>query len=1404
MEDDYSSEANGRKFSMKLTRVNWNEFKAAFMDYCLNFREAGDMIITGINPFGADEEPGFDDMVEVEVDGLPVNQRRFPDNDRGFHRWNQLSQSFRKRKDDKRKLMAKLFECMDKEIRDSVKSSDGYDAAMAASDLLAIWNITQLVVNGRGDISLNQRIVALFKLKQEGRKFDPYMARFFDEVADITRHGNAQQVLDKMFNTLFIIGLNQDQFKDKLQRVYGEHEWPNYRAFGTELHAYAQTTGLVDALMKKEEDGRVQANKAEGREPTPNVNVCWNCGKSHPGTRKDCRQAKAKCTACGGLGHMTKYCPKGKNDEERGSTSPRKDGEKKSYAGVQQKGNGPQHEKKPKPTNKKLKRDKIRKVIKAQMTDMVEKLMTTYDGGEHDIDEVDQEDDYEEEQDNNDDDDGEDHLYGATNIIFGDEGDESSPTNEVDTFRVGAMVSKFADPNGGDRKFKMDTACIGAHVCRNPEVLESAKKRGNASVEGITGDSIETTHVGYLPGMDYEVGRTVCAPKASSNLLCIKQLLKNGGHFEGNFHKMTVYDAKGTVIAHGRDEGDGYWTHTIPGEIVKANVAQEGRYYNAEERSRAREAFQLCPLLGHPSDDNIIAMLDKGAVTGTHLTAQDFRNARAIHGPCLACLEAKMKEDPKKTSLTPPATAVGQRLHMDLIPLKKVSLGGHTFILFSVDEYTGYHLAVPLKAKSKPEMFNAVRSMIAHYAQRQHKVTHICSDNEANFNSMKVELGLLGVFHSGTPSGLHERRAERHIQTLKSRTRAMIAQLSYELPESLKCEAYLATIITNNRIPNKITGTQTPYELVHGQKPPMPQFYFGQTGVFYENRKNSETRGEWGIFLTQGDGPNSYRAYIPTRDGIYSRRKFSPQEHVPKEWGLLPRIRMATEVKQDAEPVLNLHPTLPIPPPAHPTIIPFSTPVGTPQPMQAQAPPPAALAPPQHQEGENRIAQEGAARPTAEGAPVMQPIAAPPSPTTYKDAVIGVQAQPPTPPRPTKPAKPPTPVKPAAIPAADPPPTRIMPQRKAKEQTYKDGPANARGTYNASEVHAFTTILKREQKLAQKVEANHISLKSALKQTGPQATMTLDAIFNELTNMEQCEVMHPVKYQSIPGEYKKSIIPLLMFIKEKHKADGSFDKAKARMVARGDMGDPDMVGETFAPTVNPITVKTQLNLAAVNKNAVLAAYDIKSAFLLASIRQGKRIFVKVPKDIVQIWLKMSPEKEKFIHADGSLYCELDKYLYGLQESPHEFNKHLDSCLKKHGYKPTKADACFYTKKCNDGLITISVHVDDMLAVFPSHKERQAFEKEMKTHFQLVSQYKDISYLGMSIVRNEKSGTIHLNQKGFCVDIVKRCGFDKLNNFPKSPSTSELTENPDEDELLDAAGKTKFFVTLIRRIASSAP
>jgi hypothetical protein len=55
-----------------------------------------------------------------------------------------------------------------------------------------------------------------------------------------------------------------------------------------------------------------------------------------------------------------------------------------------------------------------------------------------------------------------------------------------------------------------------------------------------------------------------------------------------------------------------------------------------------------------------------------------------------------------------------------------------------------------------------------------------------------------------------------------------------------------------------------------------------------------------------------------------------------------------------------------------------------------------------------------------------------------------------------------------------------------------------------------------------------------------------------------------------------------MFLKDKFKANGEFDKKKARMVLNGNLQKPEEVGETEAPTVNPITVKIQLALTALN------------------------------------------------------------------------------------------------------------------------------------------------------------------------------------------------------------------------------
>ena len=135
-----------------------------------------------------------------------------------------------------------------------------------------------------------------------------------------------------------------------------------------------------------------------------------------------------------------------------------------------------------------------------------------------------------------------------------------------------------------------------------------------------------------------------------------------------------------------------------------------------------------------------------------------------------------------------------------------------------------------------------------------------------------------------------------------------------------------------------------------------------------------------------------------------------------------------------------------------------------------------------------------------------------------------------------------------------------------------------------------------------------------------------------------------------------------MFHKEKFKADGSFDKDKMRLLLLSNKRDPNNIEESVCPTVNPISVMTQLNLAAVQKEAKISAYDIKQAFLLTPIKKGVRIFILVNPDVTEHWFMYYPKRVKWLQDNGCLYFELNRYVYGLHEVSHEFNSFLDRFL----------------------------------------------------------------------------------------------------------------------------------------------
>src|SRR5436305_13217403 len=104
----------------------------------------------------------------------------------------------------------------------------------------------------------------------------------------------------------------------------------------------------------------------------------------------------------------------------------------------------------------------------------------------------------------------------------------------------------------------------------------------------------------------------------------------------------------------------------------------------------------------------------------------------------------------------------------------------------------------------------------------------------------------------------------------------------------------------------------------------------------------------------------------------------------------------------------------------------------------------------------------------------------------------------------------------------------------------------------------------------------------------------------------------------------------------KKKPDGTIDKLKARLVARGfqQHAGVDFV-ETFSPVVKPLTIRLVLTLA-VTKGWPIQQVDVNNAFLNGDLKEA--VFMNQPEGYV--------DQSKPTHV-----CRLIKSLYGLKQAP---------------------------------------------------------------------------------------------------------------------------------------------------------
>ena len=101
----------------------------------------------------------------------------------------------------------------------------------------------------------------------------------------------------------------------------------------------------------------------------------------------------------------------------------------------------------------------------------------------------------------------------------------------------------------------------------------------------------------------------------------------------------------------------------------------------------------------------------------------------------------------------------------------------------------------------------------------------------------------------------------------------------------------------------------------------------------------------------------------------------------------------------------------------------------------------------------------------------------------------------------------------------------------------------------------------------------------------------------------------------------------------------------------------------LAPVVKHISIRILLS-AVVNYDIELEQLDVKTAFLHGVHKE--RIYIEQPEGYI---LK---GREDFV-------CLLKKSLYGLKQSPREWNHRFDDFMMKQNYRRSEYDPCVYLK-----------------------------------------------------------------------------------------------------------------------------
>ena len=257
---------------------------------------------------------------------------------------------------------------------------------------------------------------------------------------------------------------------------------------------------------------------------------------------------------------------------------------------------------------------------------------------------------------------------------------------------------------------------------------------------------------------------------------------------------------------------------------------------------------------------------------------------------------------------------------------------------------------------------------------------------------------------------------------------------------------------------------------------------------------------------------------------------------------------------------------------------------------------------------------------------------------------------------------------------------------------------------------------------------------------GPHAKEWKKAMQSEFDALQRCNAWLLVERPT-----DKKVIGCRWVLRTKFSADGSVERRKARLVARGFSQQPGMdFQETFAPVARLSSIRILVALAA-ELGITLYQLDVVMAYINGDLDE-------------ELYMEQA---EGFIEADQKkMVYSLKKSLYGLKQSGRQWFKKLDQKLQDFGLRPLNGDKCVYIMKSEEIYIILAVYVDDIIVGSNQEDVYLKLKKELTREFQI----KDLGTLhyclGIEFQQDPSTKAVIMHQRRYIEKILADYGMDE--------------------------------------------